>query len=879
VNGAFLSARVDRPGGVRVLVPLHAQAETIFLESDESEPDESLRVRAHAAPDAASRRGPMPRDGMSLLDVLWTLWPAGSRAVEARLQATLAADNRLDMEADLSRWADLLEALLAWWQQQDEPTRRVRVHRLARTEPALAELLALPVPPEAAKQGRRTGAPPWAMFEGLFLAPRPVVPTIDEESWRGWTSRDLPADFGPHGGLRQLLGEGFEPRSGQLDMAERLAETLDARQHLLVEAGTGIGKSLAYLVPALLHAARHGERLIVSTFTKALQSQLMDKDLPLLARLGFPGRARLLLGRNNYLCRRQLRRALRSVPDDPLHARAQLALAMWSLQSEEGQRAELADHPWFEVFWKPFFESVEPCSPHICHPEPACFVVRARRAAREAHVVVVNHSLLMMDLKSGQTLMGPARLLVVDEAHQLPRVATMALGRRLAPERLEVYRNLTGDRERSGGLREVLDLLAREAERVHVEDVAEAARHADRILEEFLRAFTTWFHAVDSVVRQRLGTNVHRAGDHRIHDGDEAFGDLRSQSGTLQEAGERLDLALAALLASGSRLEDHGCDVEDEREGLASLLEFHRDTAESIRFCLRADDEDWVYWLEWGGDAGLRGLVAAPLTVEAPLAELWERYFDSVVFTSATLAVGEDFGAFRETVGMTRPPRPAFELQIPSPFYHDDQALILTSLDLPPPDDAEFPAKVASVVASIATAEPTKILVLSTSYRLVEQIGEELGALLGQGNEGLFAVDASRASVATGSFWEGVDFPGRELEVLVVPRLPFAVPTEPLIEGRYDRAKRLGRDPFTEVALSDAVLRLKQGIGRLLRSSEDRGVVLLLDQRLQTKAYGVSFLQSLPRTCELAPVLDEMAPRVVDFLREGRARARGGRAG
>ncbi len=243
-------------------------------------------------------------------------------------------------------------------------------------------------------------------------------------------------------------------------------------------------------------------------------------------------------------------------------------------------------------------------------------------------------------------------------------------------------------------------------------------------------------------------------------------------------------------------------------------------------------------------------------------------------------------------------------LQVPSPFRHEEQTLLLTALDLPDPNDASFAAAVAAVVGQIALALPTKILVLCTSYRFVEQVQEDLrirveaarGELFVTGQEGLTPeilaqhpgtarstlVDRFRRSraavlVATGAFWEGVDFPGQELEVLVVPRLPFAVPTEPVTEGRYERARRLGRDPFQDVSLVDAVLRLKQGVGRLLRSHGDRGVVLLLDRRLQTRPYGVTFLKSMPRLCDLVPTLDEVGERSIRFLREGSSQARSNR--
>lgn len=892
-RAVWLRARIARPNGVAVFVRLDAE-ETRFAESGET-PPEGLVLALRADPNAENPATPSlvvndAEHEIPLPVVLLALWPGASEALLDHCGRSLRIDNRMDLEAALEDLAALLAELLRWWRTRDERWRVQREQKLVAHWPAWRTLLEDCSLPARASKGE---------------APRPDFPgprngegiPPDEEHWAAWTARDSAGILGPDGGLARLLGEGFEARPGQVDMSERLARVLEREEHLMVEAGTGIGKSLAYLVPTLLHGARTGERVVISTHTRNLQSQLVDHDLPLLERLGYPGRVRLLLGRNNYLCRRQLRRAMQHEARDRAEAIALFALGTWSQQSVEGRREELSDHPWFEREYRPYFESFEPCSPHICHRDPVCFVVQARRVAREAQVVVVNHSLLMMDLRSSQSLVGPARLLVVDEAHHLPDVATRGLSHFVGAERLEVYRNLTGDRLHPTAMREVLEQLVRAGR--GEESIHDAAQRADRALEEFLRGFVAWFEAVEREVAERLGSGTARAASHRIHDGAEAFGAVRALAAVLEEAGRELEEGLAALLAVGAELEEQGANIGEEREGLASLLEFHREFTAQIRFCQAADDEDWVYWFEWGGESGLRAVVAAPLTVEEPLAALWDAYYRSVVMTSATLAVETDFLPFAESVGFSRVQRFTDSLQVPSPFAAEQQSLVLTSLDLPSPDDPRFVELVADAVAAIAGAVRTKTLVLSTSYRFLDQLEPLLRERLWSEGEDLFAhrerirpeilvqrpgiartalADRFRRAeaailLATGSFWEGVDFPGQQLEVLVVPRLPFAVPTDPLVEGRTERARRLGRDAFQDVTLVDAVLRLKQGVGRLLRTREDRGAVLLLDQRLQTKSYGVRFLNSLPRLCEIVPDVDEITRRTVEFLaRRGESR-------
>lgn len=879
----YLSARIARARGVEVLVSLDG-SRTEFVESGEDAP-QGILLRLSEDAQGELRLVDPERDTAtsSLAAVFATLAPADYPRLRAHLLSILDFDNRLDLEDALLDLSRLLRNIARWWRSREEGFRVAREDELSALDPELVALLhaAADHPSEAL---RDPDLGPDFLEEEAGADPDSAE----------WDAPGAAAVLGEEGLLAGILGESFEARAGQVDMAERIAKVLEREEHLMIEAGTGIGKSLAYLVPLLLHAARGGERAVVSTYTRTLQSQLFDQDLPLLHRLGWKGKARLLLGRNNYLCRRQLRRALIAPVEDADTARARFALALWSQQSREGRREELSDHPWFVEQWQPFFESVEPCSPHICHRDPVCFVVRARRAARDADVVVVNHSLLMMDLKSAQSLVGPAQLLVVDEAHHLPEVATRGLSYALSRDRLDVYHNLVGERHGRGALREVLANLARAA--AASDTMQESAQRCDKALDAFLQSFERWFAAFEASVAERLGEAHDRAGTHRIHDGDEAFGALREHRDALLDAARAVDRQLAAVVSASGDIEEEGVTVGEEREGLASLLEFHREFTAQIEFCLRVDDEDWVYWVEWGGERGLRAVVAAPLTVEEPLAGLWDRHYRTVVMTSATLTVERDFMPFAESVGFSLVDRFTDSLLVPSPFAAEHQTLILTSLDLLEPNDPEFPPRVAAAVAKIASSVETKILVLSTSYRMIDALEEELQRRFGPESSDLFETEdevrpqilvqrpgAARAALAdrfrradaaillaTGSFWEGVDFPGRQLEVLVVPRLPFAVPTDPLVEGRSDRARRLGRDPFESVSLVDAILRLKQGIGRLLRTREDRGAVLLLDHRLQSRSYGARFLNSLSRPAEIVSELDEVAERTVEFLRRGR---------
>ena len=877
----WLHCRLARSERLDVYVSV-ASPDAVFASDDAGAPD-GIRVCLCADEDGRPALAPpatvLPPGALSLPAVALAMDPARATRWLDALGGLLRIENRVDAESALREIAVHLDRRMRTWLQVDSGFRRSREDALRRVDPGFAGLLVQwPAELVAGELGR---------FPELEPAPTRTLPEPDAEHWASWSAREVDEVLGENGGLARLLGDRFEFRSGQLDMGLAVGRALERDEHLMCEAGTGIGKSVAYLVPALLHGARNQQRVVVSTHTHTLQTQLMEQDLPLLQRLGYPGQVRRLLGRNNYLCRRQLIRALAVRSADAAAARPQFALAVWSQTSVEGKREELVDHPWYAPSWKAHFASIEPCSPHICHRDPVCFVVRARREAREAHLVVVNHALLMMDVRGEQALIGPAGVLVVDEAHQLPDVATHALSMRIAATSIRVHENLAGDRDRPGALRAVFGHFARTGS----DEVVRAAQLANATLDAFLTAFQQWLLALTRHFEDRLGAHANRPGQHRIHDAGEAFGPVRGQSEELADYARGFATALATLLGlSGDT--DSSEEPGAEREALANLLEYHDELSTQIRFVQEVDDEDHVYWVDWGGESGLRALVAAPLAVASPLARAWDEHYQSVVMTSATLAVESDFMPFAESVGFDQVQRFTETLQVESPFRADEQSLLLTAMDLPAPDDAHFPDLLANVIAAIARSVVTKMLVLSTSYRLIDQLEPRLREAMAGAELDLFdrgqAVTpeilaqrptSSRESLvarfrnapaavllATGSFWEGVDFPGDQLEVLVVPRLPFPVPTDPVVEGRAERARRLGRDPFEAVSLVDAVLRLKQGVGRLLRTSEDRGVVLLFDQRLQTRTYGIRFLNSLPRLVRILPEYADMVPETVEFL-------------
>ena len=612
---------------------------------------------------------------------------------------------------------------------------------------------------------------------------------------------------------------GYERREGQLHMAEAVEDAFAASHHLLVEAGTGVGKTLAYLVPA----ARLGERVIISTGTRNLQDQIFHRDLPLLRqRTGIDVSATYLKGRDNYLCLHRLMEFDRQ-PLFPERAEADhyQAVAAWARRTEQGDRGELASIPQGISFWRRINARGDTCLGQRCQEYDDCFLVQARRRAAEAQVVVVNHHLLLADLavKSGDfgAILPEYRYVVLDEAHLLEDVATSYFGRRSSWFRI----------------RELADDTAR-----HVGEAGADAVRLGPILESLREHGSLLF---DSFGGGRGGRQRLRAG---------------LWTAPRREARDRL---LGALQDLAADLRAVRGGTEELRAAARRAEEIHGD----LRFITLGEDTDHVRWLE---DTG-RGvsLHASPIDVSGPLHEHLFRQVSSAVLTSATLTVSGRFEFAAERLGLSD----ARTLTVPSPFDYPRQALLFLPEGLPQPDSPEFYPAAVEVVRELLSLTGGRAFLLFTSYAGLERMRTLLEpdahryTLMVQGDEPRHALlDRFRTThravlLGTSSFWQGVDVAGDALSLVVIDRLPFEVPSDPVVESRVDRMRREGRNPFREYQLPSAVIGLKQGVGRLIRSRRDRGVLAVLDPRLRTRSYGRVFLDSLPpfaRTADLAEV-------------------------
>jgi ATP-dependent DNA helicase DinG len=620
--------------------------------------------------------------------------------------------------------------------------------------------------------------------------------------------------FGPGGILEQRLGD-YEFRPSQIRMAEAVYEALDGQSHAIIEAGTGTGKTLAYLLPALLH----GQRILVSTGTKTLQDQIFYKDIPLLERiLDRPIRSAYLKGRNNYLCRLKLESAHAEGLFSPKELRVFRKIIDWSQVTETGDSAELGTDIDGEL-WSRLDARRDRCLGTKCQDYDRCFLTLMRQKAMESDIVIVNHHLFFADLSIRRSDMGGIlpdySAVIFDEAHELEEVATEYFGFHVSNFRIS---ELVGDAKRLSDRSEV-----------EMDDLSGVQRASDR-----------FFGALALMTEGR----------HPIRNFRELEG-MDALIGSLHEARHTL-----------KKQKDFSGEWEslERRAGeIAGELEVFRDGAL----------ENYVSWIERRG----RGLFleACPVDVSGLLRErLFERV-PACVLTSATLTVAESFGYFRQRIGM----EVCRELTLSSEFDVRSQTMLYVPRRLPDYRHPSYLNRAVEEIKNILNASRGRAFVLFTSYQQMmaayEVVSQDarwpcLVQTRSAGKSRLleeFKITPSAVLFATSSFWQGVDVKGEALSAVIIDKLPFQVPTDPLVSARMARVEREGGSPFSDYQLPHAILRLKQGLGRLIRSKSDRGVLAILDNRLSTKGYGKLFMASLPDYTVTDNVED-----LVEFMKE-----------
>jgi len=665
------------------------------------------------------------------------------------------------------------------------------------------------------------------------------------------------------GPLGPLGGDAtFEPRAGQVEMARAVAQTLERSGRLLVEAGTGTGKSLAYLVPLSLWSQRSGRRAVVATHTITLQEQLAERDLPALtARLGLTTTHAMLKGRHHYLSLRRWQRFLAGSDRGPQGIdldgiRFKLKLLVWLSQTESGDRAELRMAGNEEALWRRVQSETGDCLGAACANwrDARCFMVAARRAAADADIVVTNHALLLADAERQGQVLAPYTALVVDEAHQLETAATRQLGSSLrAADVLAVLDRLSGEGSDEPG---ELDLALARCREAVVRVFGEVKGYlGDVVGEEHPGNVTVGLHP-ERRTEARF-TQLERAAHSAVR--------------TMRQTGESLLAARGSQPLQNSLLPQPD-RVDDELALAAATLD---DCAAVVEHVLRAPREGYVAWLELRAEQS--ELHEAPVVVADQLREHVFDRVEAAVLTSATLRVGETFDFVRERTGIGGG---AEELALPSDFDFLSQALCVLPADMPPYDEPGYDAALADLCADVAIRLGGRTLVLFTGYSPLRRAHALLGsrletegiAVLGQGLDGTrrqllssFLASPRTLLLGTSSFWEGIDVPGDALSCVIIAKLPFPVPTDPLIQARSAALA----DPFRELVLPLAALRLRQGFGRLIRHGTDRGAVVLCDSRLTVREYGAALLESLPRAAVAREPYRELAPVVAEFVRRG----------
>ena len=630
--------------------------------------------------------------------------------------------------------------------------------------------------------------------------------------------------FFSHEGPLSTVISGYQPRAAQLEMADAIADAIESKQNLIAEAGTGTGKTFAYLAPAILS----GKKTIISTGTKNLQDQLFNKDLPVIRKaMKTPFMAALLKGRSNYLCTYRLQNSLTSTLGfSKEDAQALAQINSWAKRTKTGDTSEMSEVSEANPIWYQATSTLDNCLGQDCSEYADCFLVKARKKAQEADVLVVNHHLLCADwsLRDGGfgELLPNAEVVIIDEAHQLADTASNFLGITLGSKQLND--------------------LSQDALMEYFKDATDipALRTACEDMEHEIKD-----------LRLAFGMELKRGDWQDIANSPKLMGGIKSVKEQLQRLTEQLKLASVKTKALESCYKR-----AEEMTGQLDLI---------------LDDRSgkWIRWYEIHRKTFTLSLT--PLDIAAEFNGFMQQHKAAWIFTSATLSIANSFDYFANNLGLTKANRVSWD----SPFDYPNQSLFYHPRGLPQPNDPNFIPTIIDFAVPVLQASQGRAFFLFTSHRAINQAAELLEKkikypLFIQGSRPKallleqFKATDNAVLLGTSSFWEGVDVRGEALSCVIIDKLPFSSPGDPVLKARLDAMSQQGKNPFFEYQLPTAVIALRQGIGRLIRDVTDRGVLMICDPRLLKKSYGQLFLDSVPsmkRTRDIADVQGFFKPK------------------
>ena len=696
--------------------------------------------------------------------------------------------------------------------------------------------------------------------------------------------------FSEKGILHQNFDQ-YEFRSGQLDMAQSTEQAFNENHYLVVEAGTGVGKSFAYLIPALQFAFLKQQKVVVSTNTKNLQEQLFNKDLPLLKKiLQVPYKAVLVKGRDNYLCERKWEELLYEQVKGitPYEASAMLHLLIWKLQTNTGDVSENSsfDKNRFSISWRRLSSDRYTCAGKKCPHFTQCYVMKLRKHVEDASLIVANHSLLLADLKSDHVSLGEYEYLIIDEAHNIMQTASRQLGIELSYSELIIQLNQISKLSRKKNiafLEQIYRALEKSVLSASVkEQIQFICTNIEELIENHRKPLVNLFTFISD-----------------ISDRNDTFGKLRIKSkDQLPDYFTQLEAivifwkdlmkelhALSNVFSSLNSNQIPSYDILLERiQGFEMRA---LETENDLLTLLNPDLENYGYWLEAGQKSDKMTppsvICYAPIEVNQHLNNIVYKNVPCIVFTSATMALRNSFKFFNAQSGLSLiEDKQIVEKVVASPFNYEQQSRLMVSGFLPEPNEKYFLPQALDLIDSILENTPVGTLTLFTSYKDLDAAYQKLNEKLYQANRPLFAQGkwSSRSALldefrkhnnavllGTSSFWEGIDVQGESLSLLILFKLPFQVPSEPIVEAYIEKLEKEKKDSFMHYILPNALLRLRQGFGRLIRSKTDKGVILIIDPRVATKRYGHYFQEVLPAASQIMSSPLQMQDNVISFFK------------